>query len=470
MLHPENFKKVSQPVIGWIGKYMHEISGYPVKSPVRPGEIYRKIQDHAPENPEQITDILNDLDEIIMPGITHWQHPNFHAYFPANSSVESVLAEFITAALGTQCMIWETSPAAAELEQRMMEWLREAMGIPSSFEGVIQDSASSATLAALITAREVKSGFRSNEEGTPANLRVYCSTEAHSSVEKAVCICGIGRNNLVKIPVDEKMRLVPDILEKQITRDLEEGMLPCAVVAALGTTGTMAVDPLREIGDICVKYGLWLHVDAAYAGSALLLEEYRWMTDGIGNVDSFVFNPHKWMFTNFDCSVYFIKDPDLLIRTFGILPEYLKTATRGQVNDYRDWGVQLGRRFRALKLWFVLRGFGLNGIRERMREHIRLTAYFAEEIRKIKGIELMFEPFLNFVCFRYREAASADSGKVNEASRQLLERINRGGKLFLTHTKIGDNLVIRMVIGQTYVERKHVDLALREIKKAIGEL
>jgi len=228
--------------------------------------------------------------------------------------------------------------------------------------------------------------------------------------------------------------------------------------------------PLREIGDLCVKYGLWLHVDAAYAGSALLLEEYRWMIEGIAEANSFVFNPHKWMFTNFDCSAFFIRDPDLLIRTFDILPEYLKTATRGQVNDYRDWGVQLGRRFRALKLWFVLRGFGLNGIRERMREHIRLNSYFAEEIQKIKGIELMFEPFLNFSCFRFLPENAVITGDVNEVNRQLLDRINRSGKLFLTHTIFGGIYVIRMVIGQTYVERSHVELALREIKKAIDEL
>ena len=370
MLNPKDFKQSSDPVISWIDNYLKTITSNPVKSKVRPGEIYNNLPERAPEQPESLEQIIKDLDEIILPGITHWQHPNFHAYFPANSSVESVLAEFITSAIGAQCMIWDTSPAAAELEQRMMEWLRDAMGIPHRFEGVIQDSASSASLVALLTAREVKTNFRSNEEGVPGNLRVYCSRETHSSVEKAVGVCGIGKKNLVRLEVDQQMRMQPEALHRHIVEDLEKGLVPCAVVAAIGTTGTVAVDPLKEIATLCRQYNIWLHVDAAYAGSALLLPEYRWMIDGMDQVDSFVFNPHKWMFTNFDCSVYFIKNVDLLIKTFEILPEYLKTSTRGSVNDYRDWGVPLGRRFRALKLWFVIRSFGLSGLRERLQSHI----------------------------------------------------------------------------------------------------
>jgi aromatic-L-amino-acid decarboxylase len=460
-LDPKTFRKNADPVIDWIDQYLKHIHTYPVKSAVRPGEIYRRIPEKAPEEPEGLDGILGDMNEVILPGITHWQHPNFHAYFPANSSVESVLAEFMTSAIGAQCMIWDTSPAAAELEQRMMEWLRDAMGIPSAFEGVIHDTASTATLVALITARELATGFRSNEEGVPPNLRVYCSSEAHSSIDKAVGICGIGKRNLVKVEVDEQLRMKPEALERQISEDLGKGLVPCAVVAAIGTTGTVAVDPLKAIAGICKHYRLWLHLDAAYAGSALLLPEYRWMIEGIEDADSFVFNPHKWMFTNFDCSVYFVKDPGLLIRTFEILPEYLKTSTRGEVNDYRDWGVQLGRRFRALKLWFVIRSFGLRGLRERLRAHIGLNAYFCGELEKIPGMELLTEPFLNFSCFRFNPGNGREA---DDMSRQLLEALNAGGKIFLTHTRVHGQFGIRMLIGQTYVDKSHVDLALKEIK------
>lgn len=470
MLDPKHFATHAGQVISWIDNYLKEIETYPVKSGVTPGEIYDRIPVAPPEEPESLNRIVSDLDELILPGITHWQHPNFHAYFPANNSVESILAELVTSAIGAQCMIWETSPAAAELEQRMMEWLRDAMGLPASFEGSIQDSASSASLVALLTAREVKTSFRSNEEGVPGNLRVYCSEETHSSIEKGVGICGIGKKNLVRVDVDEMMRMDPGSLEKLIVSDLASGMVPAAVVSTIGTTGTMAVDPLKEIAEICTRYDLWLHVDAAFAGTALLLPEYRWMMEGIEQADSFVFNPHKWMFTNFDCSVYFVSNVDLLLKTFEILPEYLKTPTRGVVNDYRDWGVPLGRRFRALKLWFVMRSFGLSGVRERIRTHIKLGEYFAEEVVKIPGIELASEPILNFCCFRFRPEKDPVREKTEKLNRVLLESLNGSGKMFLTHTRIRGKFVLRMVIGQTYVEKKHVDLALAIIKEKAHEI
>ncbi|MCK5692488.1 MAG: aminotransferase class I/II-fold pyridoxal phosphate-dependent enzyme, partial [Bacteroidales bacterium] len=357
----------------------------------------------------------------------------------------------------------------AELEQRMMEWLRDAMGMPGSYEGVIQDSASSASLVSLITAREVATGFRSNEEGVPPNLRVYCSKETHSSIEKGVAVCGIGTRNLVKIGVDQQMRMDPSELEARIKEDIDAGLKPCAVVAAIGTTGTVAVDPLEEIAEICRKYGIWLHVDAAYAGTALLLPEYRWMIKGIEQADSFVFNPHKWMFTNFDCSVYLVKDAGLLIKTFEILPEYLKTKTRGVVNDYRDWGVPLGRRFRALKLWFVIRSFGLEGIREKLRSHIQMNKSFALALEDIKDLHLPLEPFLNFTCFRLQPEGVKNPEVLNRLNEAFLEEINKGGKLFLTHTKIHGLYTIRMLIGQTYVENKDVELALEVIREAAAQ-
>ncbi len=465
MLNPKDFKKEAGPVVDWIDRYLNNISSYPVKSKVLPGEIYNAIPDEAPLSSEPMEQIMEDLDRIILPGMTHWQHSGFHAYFPANSSVESVLAESLTSAMGAQCMIWETSPAAAELEQRMMEWLRDAMGIPGNFEGVIQDSASSASLVSLITAREVATGFRSNDEGVPPGLRVYCSQETHSSIEKGMGVCGMGRKNLVKIGVDSRMRMDAAELEIRIKEDIEAGLKPCAVVAAIGTTGTVAVDPLEEIAEICKKYEIWLHVDAAFAGTALLLPEYRWMIKGIEQADSFVFNPHKWMFTNFDCSVYLVKDAGLLIKTFEILPEYLKTSTRGSVNDYRDWGVPLGRRFRALKLWFVIRSFGLDGIREKLRSHIRMNSDFSQSLSKVEAMQLPLEPFLNFTCFRL-QPEGMDTEALNRLNEAFLVEINRGGKLFLTHTKIDGLYTLRMLIGQTYVEESDVEQALELIKQA----
>ncbi len=466
MLNPKDFKKEAGPVLDWIDRYMNNLTSLPVKSQVAPGDIYQAIPGKAPLHSESMEQIMEDLDSIILPGMTHWQHPGFHAYFPANSSVESVLAESLTSAMGAQCMIWETSPAAAELEQRMMEWLRDAMGIPGSYEGVIQDSASSASLVSLITARELATGFRSNEEGVPPNLRVYCSKETHSSIEKGVAVCGIGTRNLVKIGVDQQMRMDPVELETRIREDLDAGLKPCAVVAAIGTTGTVAVDPLEKIAEICKKYGIWLHVDAAYAGTALLLPEYRWMIKGIEQADSFVFNPHKWMFTNFDCSVYLVKDAGLLIKTFEILPEYLKTKTRGAVNDYRDWGVPLGRRFRALKLWFVIRSFGLEGIREKLRTHIQMNLKFVQALVQIEAMHLPLEPFLNFTCFRLQPEGMKNPETLNQLNEAFLEEINMGGKLFLTHTKVHGLYTIRMLIGQTYVEDKDVELALEVIGEA----
>ncbi|NND33376.1 MAG: aminotransferase class I/II-fold pyridoxal phosphate-dependent enzyme, partial [Saprospiraceae bacterium] len=352
MLTRKDFTKNSEGVIRWIEQYFEILPSLPVKAKVKPGSIYQSIPPSMPDAGCSIQELLTDTTELILPGITHWQHPNFHAYFPANSSIESLYAEMITSAIAAQCMIWDTSPAAAELEERMMEWMRDAMGLPSEWEGVIQDTASTASLVAIICARERVTNFNANENGVPSGLRVYCSAQTHSSIEKAVTICGIGRKNLVKIKTDSQHRLTGKSLEIQIKNDLDNDLQPCCVVAAIGTTGTVAVDDLESIGKVCQKYNLWLHIDAAYAGSALFLPEYRWMMNGGELADSFVFNPHKWLFTNFDCTAYYVKDANHLIRTFEILPEYLKTQTRGEVNDYRDWGIPLGRRFRALKLWY----------------------------------------------------------------------------------------------------------------------
>ncbi|MCL2727067.1 MAG: pyridoxal-dependent decarboxylase [Bacteroidales bacterium] len=458
MIKRENFRAEADRIIDWIDDYFEKLKQLPVKSRAKPREIYDNIPSKAPHLSEGIEAIIKDLDSIIMPGITHWQHPSFHAYFPANSSYESLLGEMVTAAIGAQCMVWETSPAAAELEQRMMEWMADASGLPSAFSGVIQDSASSATLVAIITARERATQFKSNLEGVPSGLRVYCSSEAHSSIEKGVGVAGIGRNNLVKIETDSDQRMIPSQLEKAICDDVAAGFIPICVVAALGTTGTVAIDPIAEIATICKKYNVWLHVDGAYAGTALLLPEHRHIGNGIEHADSFVFNPHKWMFVNFDCSLYYVKDSQLLVRTFDILPEYLKTATRGQVNDYRDWGIPLGRRFRALKLWFVLRGFGLEGIRQRVREQILLNEYFAEQISQSGHFEILKPPFLGFTLFCVR---SED----DSISEKLLSTINASGEVYLSHTKVNGRFAIRFHSAQTYVQKEDIDKVVEVLNR-----
>jgi aromatic-L-amino-acid decarboxylase len=466
MYERKDFKPHVDKIIRWIDNYFATLDNRNVKSIVNPRDIYNALPNEAPEDDESIEAILKDLDEIIMPGVTHWQHPGFHAYFPANSSVESLFAEFVTSAIAAQCMIWDTSPAAAELEERVLNWMRDIMGLPSGWEGVIQDTASTATLAAIITAREIKTGFESNKNGVPSNLRVYCSDETHSSIEKAVAIAGIGTRNLVKIECDDQQRMRPELLLLAIQSDIAEGHVPCCVISTLGTTSTLGIDPIGEIGKICKDLNIWHHVDAAYAGTALVLPEYQWMIEGIEHVDSFVFNPHKWMFTNFDCSVYFVRDASSLIETFQVLPEYLKTKNRGQVNDYRDWGIPLGRRFRALKLWFVLRGMGMKGIREKIRKHIALAEYFTNEIREIPGIEICSGPVLNFCTFRLA-LPGVDLEQLNELNKEILTKLNERGRIYVSHTKIKDKYVIRMVIGQTYVEKAHIDSALDEIKEVV---
>lgn len=462
-----DFSTHAPTVTQWIADYFKKLPELPVKSQVKPGEIYDQIENQIPEKGQAFEKIIADLDKIILPGITHWQHPNFHAFFPANGSIESLFAEMITAAIGAQCMIWETSPAAAELEQRMMEWLRDAMKLPPNWEGVIQDTASTATLTAIICAREITTNFSSNDYGVPNNLRVYCSTETHSSIEKAVGIAGMGRKNLVKIPVDSQGAMIPEMLEEAILDDLKNDKKPSCIITALGTTGTVAFDDNEAIGKIARKHNCWLHVDAAYAGSAQILPENQWMNKGLEYADSYVFNPHKWLFTNFDCTAYYVKDASILIKCMEILPEYLKTKTRGQVNDYRDWGIPLGRRFRALKLWFVLRHYGLKALQQKLRKHVSYAKDFAHFIESQPKLKLTSGPTLNFVAFRCANLAVEETlEQLNERTKLLLESINTSGKAYLSHTKKDQYYVIRVVFGQTYLDQP----ALNYLKSVIEQL
>jgi aromatic-L-amino-acid decarboxylase len=378
----------------------------------------------------------------------------------------------LTAAIGAQCMSWQTSPAATELEERVMQWTAQLLGLPETFTGVIQDTASTATLCSLLSAREKFSDYSVNRDGFYEKKRfvVYCSSEAHSSIEKAVKIAGLGKENLRKIDVDNEYAMIPEKLEEAVAQDRQQGLIPLAVVAAFGTTGSTAVDPMEQIGKFCSQQGIWLHVDAAYAGTALVLPGKRELIKGIEMADTFVFNPHKWMFTNFDCSAYFVKDKETLIRTFEILPEYLKTKEGDRVNNYRDWGIQLGRRFRALKLWFVIRTFGASGIRKKVEQHIQWAQELAEEIKTSDEFELLAPVPFATICFRFKPKGVTETETLNRLNARLMETLNDSGKLYLTHTKLNGNYTLRLVIGQTNMEKRHVDRAWGQIKRTAEEL
>ncbi len=463
-MNVDEFKKHGHEFVDWLAEYMENIEDYPVHPDLEPGDIKNKLPKNAPEKGEPIEDIFRDFQTIILPGITHWQHPRWFAYFPANNSPPSILAELLTAGLGAQCMIWQTSPAAEELEMVTMEWLRAMLGLPEGMAGVIQDTASTANLVALITAREQATGFQSNLVGLKSQLVVYCSEEAHSSVTKGAKIAGYGKDNINLIPADDKFAMIPEELEKAIVEDKEKGRKPACVVGTLGTTSSTAVDPMDKLGPICEEHEVWFHVDAAFAGTAAILPEKRWIMDGAEYLDSFVFNPHKWMLTNFDCSAYFVKDPEVLKKTFDIHPEYLKTGVDAKVNNYRDWGIQLGRRFRALKLWFVIRYYGVEGLQAMVREHIRLAGLLQEWIRGDERFELMAPTEFSLVCFRLNPGDRSEQ-ELAALNQKLLEEVNKTRKTLLTQTTLKDKHVIRFSIGQRTTEERHV----REVWELIGE-
>ncbi len=456
-MNNDEFKKYGYEIIDWISDYFANIEQFPVKSAVAPGDIKNQLPAKPPAQSEKFDTIMNDFNKVIMPGITHWQSPNFFAYFNANNSFESILGELLTSALGVNCFIWQNSPSGTELEEVVMNWLRDMIGLPSYFSGVIQDTASTATLCSILTAREKYTDFEINKKGyQEANkFRVYCSSEAHSSIEKAVKIIGIGSENVIKIKVDKNFDMISEELEKAIEYDISSGFIPLIVISAFGTTSSTGVDSILENGLICKKYDIFHHVDAAHSGTALVLEEFRHYIDGIENVDSFVFNPHKWMFTNFDFSAYFVKNTEYLIRTFEIMPEYLKTNVDNRVNNYRDWGIQLGRRFRALKMWFVIRSYGLEGIKSVVQKHLNFTKLFTSYIENDADFELLSPVRFNLVCFRFKPRNCSED-ELNTINENLLNDINKTGKAFITHTKLNGKYTIRVVIGQTYIEERNI--------------
>lgn len=469
-LTPSQFREEGKKIIDWIADYYENIEKYPVLSQVKPGEIKNRLPENPPQKGETIDAMMHDLDEIIMPGITHWQSPNFYAYFPSNTSFPSILGDLVSSGIGVQGMIWATSPAATELETRVLDWLAEMMDMPEKFKstssggGVIQDTASTSALTAVIAARERTTKQESNKTGVRQKLVAYVSSQTHSSLEKAIKMAGIGSENLRIIDVDNQFAMLPELLEKQIQTDKTEGFQPFFVCATIGTTSSNAVDPVRAIGEICQKEGCWLHVDAAMAGTAMLCPEFRHLKDGVELADSYCFNPHKWMFTNFDCDVFWVANRNELINTFSILPEYLrnKATESGAVFDYRDWHVQLGRRFRALKLWFVIRHYGVEGLQYHIREHVEMAQTFAKWIRNSSDFEIVVEPPLNLVCFRHKSD--------DEFNLKLMHTINETGKMFFTHTKLNEQIVLRMSIGQTHTEEKHVKEAWELIQNTAESL
>lgn len=466
---PDEFRRHGRAMVDWIADYYERVESYPVLSSARPGEIRAGLPDQPPQQGEPFDAMLADIEPLIMPGITHWQSPNFFAFFPANTSFPAILGDMLSSGLGVQGMLWATSPACTELETQVLDWLVDMLGLPPVFKststggGVIQDTASSATLAALLAGRERATGYQSNATGGDGKLVAYTSSQAHSSVEKAMMIAGLGSDNLRLIEVDEAYAMKPAALARQIEADRAAGLIPCFVCATVGTTSSNAMDPVRAIGEICRAQGVWLHVDAAMSGTAALCPEFRCLQDGLELADSYAFNPHKWMFTNFDCDCFWVAARTALIKTLSILPEYLKNqATEsGAVIDYRDWHVQLGRRFRALKLWFVIRHYGVEGLQHHVRRHVALAQEFAGWVEADPDFELAAPAPLNLVCFRLKAG--------DDANRRLLERLNRSGELYLTHTVLDGRYTLRLCVGQTWTEARHVEQAWRRIREMASD-
>ncbi len=464
-MSPEKFRTEGKKIIDWIADYYENIENYPVLSQVKPGEILAGLPASAPQKSESIDAMLQDIDEKIMPGITHWQSPGFFAYFNSNTSFPSILGDLVSSGLGVQGMIWATSPAATELETRVLDWLAEAMGMPEIFKsnskggGVIHDTASTSALTSIIAARERATNFNSNQHGLSEKLVAYASTQTHSSMEKGIKIAGIGKENIRLIDVDEKFAMRPEMLQQQIDSDREAGFKPFFICGTIGTTSSTAIDPIRAIGEIAKKENCWYHIDAASFGTAMLCPEYRHFMDGVELADSYSFNPHKWMFTNFDCNVTWVANRRELINTFSILPEYLrnKATESGAVIDYRDWHIQLGRRFRALKLWFVIRHYGIEGLQFHIREHIAFAQNFRKWVEESNNFELVVEPLMNLVCFRHKAG--------DDFNLKLMNTINEEGKIYFTHTKLNGQVVLRMNIGQTQTEEKHVAEAWKIIQQ-----
>jgi aromatic-L-amino-acid decarboxylase len=467
---PDEFRRYGHAVIDWIADYQSRVESFPVLSQAKPGEIRASLPAVPPSRGEPFAALLKDVQDLILPGVTHWQSPNFFAYFPCNASGPAILGDLLSSGLGVQGMLWSTSPACTELETHVLDWLVPMLGLPERFlssstgGGVIQDTASSAALCALLAARERATCDESNRAGNSGCIVAYASTQTHSSLQKAAMIAGIGSSNLRMIEVDDKFAMKPEALAQQIAQDKRAGFTPAFACATVGTTSSNAMDPIGKIAEVCRDHNLWLHVDAAMSGTAMLCPEFRHLQSGVELADSYNFNPHKWMFTNFDCNCFWVADRKALIRTLSILPEYLRNqATEsGAVIDYRDWHIQLGRRFRSLKLWFVIRHYGVEGLQYHIREHVRLAQEFASWVREDDRFELAAPAPLNLVCFRHKTG--------DDANQTIMDRLNLSGDLFLTHTKLDGKFTMRLCVGQTHTQARHVEKAWKRIREEAAKI
>lgn len=464
------FRRWSQRAAGWGADYRASLRGRPVRAATAPGETAAKVPSAPPERAEPVERIFADFEDIILPGMTHWQHPRFFAYFPANAAPASVVAEYLVTAMAAQCMLWQTSPAATELETRMLGWLRQAVGLPEAFSGVIQDSASTATLAAILTMRERALEWQGNSAGLAGQpaLRVYASGEVHTSVDRAVWIAGIGGDNLVRLPGRGRLRAMdPEALDAAIREDREAGLLPAGIVASVGGTSTGGTDDVAALVGVAKRHGLYVHVDAAWAGSAMICPEFRHLWAGAEEADSVVFNPHKWLGAQFDCSAHFLRQPDDLVRTLAIRPEYLKTHGRDGVINYSEWSVPLGRRFRALKIWFLLRAYGLEALRDMIRNHVAWSEALAGRLAAEPDFALVTEPVLSLFTFRHLPPSGVDSDTHNIA---LVNAINDDGRIYLTQTHVDGQLAIRFQVGQFETTEADVDEAFEAIVETARSL
>lgn len=469
-LPPDEVNAALRRVTKWIDAYLANPARFPVLPDLRPGDIARQLPEGPPAEGESLETILDDFERVLVPGTTHWNHPGFFAYFATTGSAPGVMAEMLTAALNVNAMLWKTGPAATELEERALDWLRQMLGLRDGWFGIINDTASVATMLALAAAREAKPELEIRTRGMAGRtdlpaLRVYFSDHAHSSVDKAAITLGLGQQNCVRIPVDSAFRMRPEALRSAIDADRAAGHIPLVVVATVGTTGTASVDPVPAIADICAEAGAWLHVDASYAGTAAVVPEHRDILDGVDGADSLVVNPHKWMFTPVDLSALYTRRPDVLKRAFSLVPEYLTTTEQDQVVNLMDYGVSLGRRFRALKLWMVIRAFGVSGIVERLRRHMALAAEFANWIEIDPDWMLAAPQKFSLVCFRYAPAG-LDPSAADAANVRILDHVNASGRVYLSHTKLNGRFVLRLAIGNLRSERTHVAEAWRLLSEA----
>jgi aromatic-L-amino-acid decarboxylase len=488
----EDFRKYGHQVVDWIAEYLAHPERYPVLSKNEPGDVKNALPSSAPERGEAMEAMLADLDRVIVPGVTHWNHPGFFAYFAISGSAPGILGEMLGAAFNVNAMLWRTSPSATELEEVTVNWLRQMLGLSAEFDGVIYDTASISSLCAIAAAREAVSELNVREEGLASSnkrLRLYCSDQAHSSIDKAVITLGMGQAGVQKIATDSEFRMNARMLARAIEEDRANGWRPFCVVATIGTTSTTSIDPVPQIAEICEREGLWLHVDAAYGGSAAVVPEMRWILDGCERADSIVMNPHKWLFVPVDLSVLFCRRMDVLRQAFSLVPEYLRTGDPDEVENFMDYGPQLGRRFRAIKLWFVMRYFGVEGLAARIREHIAMAREFAEWVDLSPDFERLAPVPLSVVCFRayprgFKEAAAQsllEKPNVPHWSRDvefvednleiinenLMEEVNRRGKVYLSHTKLMGTYTLRLAIGNIRTTREHVKLAWDELNKVL---